>query len=212
MKNLFTILLLLITFLSYSQIDQKAKSILDKVSETTKNYSSITANFEFIMENAEVDLKESNEGFLIIQDEKYKLSINGVEIFSDSESQWTYIIDAEEVNISEAGNEEEGSINPASIFTIYEEGFRYVYLGEFTKGSLQTYKIDLIPTEEKDFTRVILEINQSNLQIISAILYETDENTYTINVKNMETSKRYEASTFTFDSKNHPNVDIIDMR
>ena len=212
MKKLFTLVLILVNLWGYTQTNQKAKLILDKVSETTKSYKSITANFEFIMENAEVELKETNLGALIIQAEKYKLSINGVEIFSDGKTQWTYIKDAEEVNITEAGISDEGAINPATIFTIYEEGFNYVYLGEFVKGSVKTYKIDLIPTEEKNFSRVILEINQNNYQIIGATMFGTDGNTYTINVKNLDTSKQYTASTFIFDSQKYPKVDIIDMR
>lgn len=128
MKHLITLVVIFISIIAYSQTDQKAKLILDKVSETTKTYKSITANFEFIMQNTEVGLNETNEGSLIIQGEKYKLSINGVEIFSNGTSQWTYIKDAEEVTISETGNDEEGSINPATIFSIYEEGYKYTYL------------------------------------------------------------------------------------
>lgn len=212
MKNFFTLLFVLISILVFSQTDQKAKSILDKVSEKTKSYSSITANFEFIMENVEVELKESNEGILTIQDEKYRLSINGVEIYCDGESQWTFIKDADEVNISEARKENDGAISPATIFSIYEEGFDYVYLGEFTSNNVKTYKIDLIPNEEKEFKRVILEIGQNNSQIQNAVMYGTDENKYTINVKSMDTDNTYDASYFVFDKNKYPNVDIIDMR
>ena len=212
MKQLLIFLLFIISNQAFSQTDQKAKAILDKVSEKTKSYTSITANFNFIMENAEVNLKETNPGTIIIQDKKYKLNINGIDIFCDGKSQWTYMPDAGEVNISEAGSNEEGALNPATIFTIYEEGFNYTYLGEFTNNSKQTYKIDLIPIEEKDFSRVILEVDQNTYQIVGAVMYGTDNNLYTILVKTMDTTKTYPATTFVFDTASHPDVDIIDMR
>lgn len=212
MKQLLIFLLFAISSQAFSQTDKKAKEILDKVSEKTKSYASISANFDFNMENADVDLKETSQGTIIIQGDQYKLSINGIEIFCDGKSQWTYMADASEVNISEAGSDCDGGLNPATIFTIYEEGFNYTYLGEFTNNKKQTYKIDLKPTEEKEFSRVILEIDQNNYQIISAVMYGNDNNLYTIKVKTMETAKTYPAATFVFNATAHPNVDVIDMR
>ncbi|MDA3927934.1 MAG: outer membrane lipoprotein carrier protein LolA [Prolixibacteraceae bacterium] len=212
MKRVFIFLFLFSSFVGYSQIDQKAKSILDQVSKTTKNYSSISADFEFIMINTEVDINESNKGSLIIQGNSYKLNINSIEIFSDGETQWTYMTDADEVNISEVNTDEESMINPATIFSIYEHGYTNTYLGEFTSGTINTHKIEMVPTEESEFSRVILEINQTNLQIIGATMFGNDGNQYLIAVKNMNTSKTYPNSTFVFDTQKHPNVDVIDMR
>lgn len=212
MQQLFILLLVVISSQVYSQTDQKAKEILDKVSEKTKSNSSITASFDFIMENKEVDLKETNQGTIIIQGEQYKLSINGFDILCDGKTQWTYMPDAGEVNISEAGFDDDGSINPATIFTIYEKGFNYTYLGKFTNNTKQIYKIDLTPTEENDFSRVILEVDQNTYQILGAVLYGTDNNLYTIRVNTMNTTKTYPVSTFVFNTEANPKVDVIDLR
>lgn len=212
MKHLLLIAFIFSVSQAFSQVDTKAKEILDKVSQTTKSYTSITADFDFIMENREVDIRESNEGNIIIQKEKYKLTISGIEIYNNGANQWTYMPDAEEVNISSADSEEEEMINPASIFTIYEKGFINTYLGEFTNNGRKTYKIELTPTEEQEFSRVIIEINQKSYQIISAIMFGTDGNQYAINIKNMKTETNYNESTFQFNTAAYPNVDVIDMR
>lgn len=212
MKQLLIFVLIALNGYAFSQTNQKAKDILDKVSEKTKSYNSITANFDFVMENAEVDLKETNAGSIIIQGDQYKLNINGIEILCDGKSQWTFMPDAGEVNISEAGSNDDETINPATIFTIYEKGFKYTYLGEFTNNTRQTYKIDLVPTEEKEFSRVILEVDQNSYQILGAVLYGTDNNLYSIKVKTMDTSIKYQTSTFIFNAAAHPDVDVIDLR
>lgn len=212
MKYLLALLVVFTTVNLNAQVDQKAKSILDEVSKKTQSSNSITADFQFIMENSEVDLHESNEGSLIIQKDSYKLNFNGIEVMCDGKSQWTYMPDAEEVNVSEANSGEDGMLNPATIFTIYEEGFVNTYLGEFTESSVKIFKIDMVPTEEQEFSRVILDISQTNYQIAGATMFGTDGNKYIIKVKNMITNKKYPESTFAFDSSKYPGVEVIDMR
>jgi len=211
MKNLLVLILLLSSIQLFSQIDSKAKSILDKTSEKTKSYQSINATFEFTIQNDGAGLKETSKGTLILQKDKYKLSFNGIEIFCDGKTQWTYIKEAQEVTISEPGTDDE-SINPATIFTIYEKGYKNTYLGEFTNGQKKTYKIELIPIEPKEFSRLIIEIDQATYQILNAKMFGKDENVYEIKVGSMITNNNYDVSTFSFDPKKNPKVEIVDMR
>jgi outer membrane lipoprotein-sorting protein len=211
MRNLLILIFLLNSIQLFSQTDTKAKSILDKTSEKTKGYQSITANFEFTMQNDEAGMKETSKGTLILQKDKYKLSFNGIEIYCDGKTQWTYMAEAKEVNITTAGIDDE-SINPATIFTIYEKGYKNTYLGEFTNGQKKTYKIELIPLELKEFSRLIIEIDQLSYQILDAKMFGKDDNVYDIKVVSMLTTNNYEDSTFNFDPKKNPKVEINDMR
>lgn len=212
MRRLLLFALMLLSIQLFSETDQKAKSILDQVSNRTKSYASITASFDFIMVNKEVGLEESNKGTLIIQGEQYKLSITGIEILCDGKSQWTFMKDAAEVSITDAGNDEEGMLNPAKIFSIYEEGFNYAFLGESISNNKKIFKIDLIPTEVKEFSRVILDIDKDQFQIVNATMFGTDGNQYTIKVSKMETTKSYPLSIFVFDDKKYQGINVIDMR
>jgi outer membrane lipoprotein-sorting protein len=213
MKKFIVLLFLLSSVQLFSETDTKAKAILDKTSEKNQSYQSINATFEFTMQNDASGLNESSNGTLILQKDKYKLSFNGVEIYCDGKTQWTYMKEAQEVNISNAGTEtDEESINPASIFTIYEKGYKNTYIGESSIGSKKTYKIELIPVQPKDVSKVIIEIEQSTYQIQSAKLFGKDDNIYTIKLLSMDTNKLYDASTFTFDTKKNPKVGINDMR
>ncbi len=211
MKHTLLLLTLLISISLGLMADEKAKAILDKVSENTKSKTSITADFEFIMENIAAGIKESNNGNIIIQNDKYKLSISGIEIMSNGVSMWTYMPDAGEVSISDANNFED-DINPATIFTIYEHGFDYTFLGEAQRGNKRIFKIDLVPTVEREFSRVVLDIDQSNYQLVGAVMYGIDGNRYLIDILNYTTDKNYANSTFSFDSSKNPDVTVIDMR
>jgi outer membrane lipoprotein-sorting protein len=212
MKNFLTSILLLSVITLSAQVDTKAKAILDKVSETTKTYKSITAEFTFTMQNQAANINETKKGNIIIQKEKYKLTLQGIEIFNDGKTQWTYMHDASEVNITNPDNEDPNTLNPATVFTIYEKGYKYHYLGEGSQNGAQTQKIELIPTEERDFSKVIIEINKNNNQIVSAQMIGKDGNIYLITVNKFTTDKSYPENTFTFDKSKFPGVDVVDMR
>ncbi|HNZ72269.1 MAG TPA: outer membrane lipoprotein carrier protein LolA [Prolixibacteraceae bacterium] len=212
MKKIILAILTIISLQSFSQSDAKAKAVLDKVSEKTRNYPSITASFDFTMQNNAAGLNETTGGNLILQKDKYKLTMSGVEIFCDGKTQWTYMREAQEVSINNAGSESGELLNPATVFTIYEKGFKNTYLGEFTNSGKKTCKIELLPHTVKEFSRLILEIDLSNYQIMNAKMYGTDDNEYTIKIKSMTTTTNYEPSTFIFDTKKNSNIEVIDMR
>ncbi|MBN2807047.1 MAG: outer-membrane lipoprotein carrier protein LolA [Prolixibacteraceae bacterium] len=212
MKKVIVIAILLSSMVTYAQTAQKAKTILDQVSQKTKSYQSITADFQFTMENSEVNLYESGRGTIMVQGNAYKLKISGVEIFCDGKNLWTFMQEADEVNITDMSQAEDNPINPATIFTIYEHGYTNNYLGEFTSEAKKTFKIEMIPDEIKEFKRVILEVDQKTYQILGAVLDGTDENRYTIKINNMNTAVNYPASTFVFDPSKYPGVNVVDMR
>jgi len=212
MKSFFTVLFLAIAFLASAQNDQKAKSILDQVSTKTKAYPSITADFSFTMKNLAAQIDETSQGKIIIQNNKYKLALHGVEIYNDGATQWTYMPEIKEVNVSDAGADSDEAINPAEIFTIYEKGFRFSYKGEGIVNSKKTHQIELIPTTQKDFKNVILEVEQNTYQIVLATMNGTDGNQYIIKIGKMTTESKYPENSFRFDPQKHTGVSVVDMR
>lgn len=212
MRKLIFIFVLFLSLGAIAQVDQKAKTILDQVSAKTQSYPSITADFIFKLENQAAKVNESNKGTIIIQGSKYLLSITGFEIISDGKTNWTYMKDANEVSITDATSDEGLGINPAKIFTIYNQGFKNSYLGESASNNKQVHKIELLPTTAKEFKKIILEIDKTNSQITSAVIYGADNITYTISIGKMDTTKKYPESTFTYNKSKYPNAEIVDMR
>ena len=88
MKNILLVLAVLITANFANAQDAKAKEILDKVSEKTRTYASIYAEFTFSMENKEMEIDEKNEGSIKLKGQKYCVQLPdvGVEVFIN----WVY--------------------------------------------------------------------------------------------------------------------------
>lgn len=218
MKKVFVLsLVLLVTVFAMAQQDEKAKGILDKVSEKTRSFTTISADFSFSMKNIELEIDEKNEGTIKIKGQKYCVDLpnvnGGMKVFSDGTTLWNYMKNGNQVTISNIDEESSDLMDPSALFSIYERGFDSKFVAEEKVGNITVYQIELFPdSEEHDVTKISVSINKSTLMIHSAILYGTDDNLYIIEVKKMKTNKDLLDSEFVFDANKFPDVDEIDFR
>ena len=212
--SLFSVLFL-VTSSIFAQQDAKAKEILDKLSQTSKSYKTIQIDFSFTLQNKTGSVTETNEGSVALKGKSYRLHMPamGMEVFSDGAVTWSYLTQSNEVNISAVDPESEASLNPANIFTIYENGFNFTYIGEESVAGKAALVIDLFPTDaKKEFTKVRLSIDKVKNQILMAKTFNKDGNTYTLAMKNMKTDQNLTPDYFKFDPAKYPKVEINDMR
>lgn len=192
--------------------DEKAKVILDKLSAKNKSYTSISASFVYKMENKDAGINEKQEGSVILKGNMYKLNIAGQEIYSNGSTVWTYIPDADEVQISEPNNNDEEGLNPSKIFTMYEKGFKYKYEGSVPRAGKQVSVIKLFPENPagKPYHSVKMYVDDAKNQIESIEIFNKDGNIFTYELKTFETNKPFAESFFKFDVSQAG--DVIDLR
>ena len=200
------LILICYPFFIFSQ-NNKAKSILDLLSKKTKSYSSIKAEFTNTFSNTITDLNESQSGTIYLKENAYKLELESQIIISDGETNWIYLIDEEEVNITEI-DDEENELNPSKIFTIYEDGYNYKFINE---GS-NVYQINLIPKESSPFSKVELFINKHKMQISSFNMIDKQGSNYKYTIDSFETNIEFNNDFFIFNTKEYPEVEVIDLR
>jgi outer membrane lipoprotein carrier protein len=200
---------------TWAQSDTKATQILEEVSAKTRTFKSMSADFVFSMDNDEMDIHEKNEGTIIVKGKKYvvKLPDLGVEVFSDGETIWNYMEDGNQVTISSLEGSENELMDPSSIFSIYERGFRSEFVAETREGDKILYKINLFPdVDEYQVNKIEVTIDKATSMLNSASLYATDENVYNIVVKKMEPNKEFADSEFIFDKSKYGDLEVIDFR
>ncbi len=198
-----------------AQSEVKAKAILAEVSKKYRAYDVIKTDFSYTLENPQAKIKETQSGTLFVRSKanKYKIILKGQELISDGKNQWTYLKADKEVQLSEVDNNAEG-LNPAKIFTIYEKGFKSLYTND-TKGANGriVHNIDLTPTDSKrTFFKVRLQIDKLNKQIANAVIFDKNGNKYTYTIKTFTPNIKVPESTFAFDAKKYPGVEVVDLR
>lgn len=215
MKRTFLTSFILFVFVSLSmaQTDPKAKSILAAVSKKYASYPVIKADFSYTIENPKSKMKHSESGTLYTRSKanKYKIITASQELMSDGKTQWTYLKDDNEVNVSDVDNSS-NSINPARIFSIYEKGYKYVALPDIKQGGKVFHVIDLTPTTEgNNFFKIRLTIDKASSQIAKTMVFDKNGNRYSYVIKSLTPAKVSE-SIFAFQAGKYPGVEVVDLR
>ncbi len=197
-----------------AQSEVKAKAILAEVSKKYRSYDVIKTEFSYTLENPEAKIKETQSGTLFVKSKvnKYKVVLKGQELISDGKSQWTYLKADKEVQVSEVDNSAD-ALNPAKLFTIYEKGFKSLYTNDTKVNGKIVHNIDLSPTDTKrSFFKVKLQIDKLNKQIVNAVIFDKNGNRYTYSIKTFTPNIKVPESTFAFDSRLYPGVEVVDLR
>jgi len=201
--------------MGYSQQDAKAKEILEKVTKTTQSLASFDAKFSVEMNNKAESVKDKFEGTILLKNKKYKLNIAkmGMLVTCDGKTIWSYMTNSNEVTISNLDEATDELMDPAKIFTIYEKGFNYKYLGEAVDNGVPVYNVDLTPQKPSgDIQKIKLMINKQKMLIHGAVMTGKDGNTIIVSVTQLKTDGVYPDSDFVFDQKKYKGIEVVDMR
>jgi len=211
----FTLLIVFLftTIGLFAQDDPKAKAILAGVSKKYNSYDVVKADFSYNIKSPQSNVNTTQNGTLYVRSKqnKYKVNLDGQELISNGQIQWTFLKNDNEVQISEIDNSS-NALNPAQIFTIYEKGFKYVYLGETTIGGKIYQNIELAPLISRSFSKIKLRIDKQNKQINNIVVNDKNGNVYSYLIKAFTPNVKVAESTFSFDPKKYPGVDIVDLR
>jgi outer membrane lipoprotein-sorting protein len=216
MKRLFIVAFLVLSsgMSVMAQSEVKAKAILAEVSKKYRSYDVIKTEFSYTLENPEAKIKETQAGTLFVKSKvnKYKVILKGQELISDGKSQWTYLKADKEVQVSEVDNSAD-ALNPAKLFTIYEKGFKSLYTNDTKVNGKMVHNIDLSPIDTKrSFFKVKLQIDKLSKQIVNAVIFDKNGNRYTYSIKSFIPNIKVPESTFAFDAKLYPGVELVDLR
>ena len=214
-KLLLFIITVSITIFGFSQNtdkgDKKSREILNRLTAKTEAYGTIKAKFNYKMKNIEADIDENTEGTLFVKGNKYRLLIADQLVISDGLTIWTYIEDAEEVQINSVEDSEE-SITPSNLLTAYNDNYKSKYIKETFQYGTTVHLIDLTPNEGKSYYKVRLIIDKEKDQLLEITIYDKNGSTYSYIINSFIPNIELEDSHFTFNKDDYPDADIVDMR
>jgi outer membrane lipoprotein-sorting protein len=216
MRKTFPLIALILLFCSVAlaQTDPKAKAILAEVTKKYRSYKTVKSNFVFAVENKQANVKESQKGSLLINAaaNKYRVSLPDKELLSNGKTQWTYLKQDKEVQVSDVSNNDD-ALNPANVFTMYEKGFKYLYTGERKSGTKVQQMIDLSPTDtKKSYFKIRLTIDKVAKQISNVLIFDKNGSNYTYTLSGFSAAGTIPESAFVFDAKKYPGVEVVDLR
>jgi chaperone LolA len=215
MKKIYSILLLLTGLVAVAQTsnDPDAKKILDAVSSKFKTYKTVEANFTYKAENSAGKAVSSKKGTVYMKGTKYKVNFAGQEIFSDGTNVWTFDKSSNEVTITKLDDASK-TVTPQKLFTdFYDKDFLYKLNGEKKDGKKVLQEIEMTPNDKtKTFHKVYLLIDKEAKTIYSTRVLEKGGNRYSYTVSKLKGNGNIPDSKFVFNEKEHPGVEVVDLR
>src|SRR5690554_984006 len=111
-RNILTIAALLFAFATMAQSPGEAKAILDKTYTAYEASQGIILSFTSTTMEADgtIFMTQSRKAF--IKGDRFKLEMEAMDIWFDGETQWVWLKDVDEVNISNPAGQEIAAISP----------------------------------------------------------------------------------------------------
>ena len=203
-KNIIACLLLLFAAQAVSA-QNNADAIIRVLVDQIKSHKNVEMAFSYQI-GVDKNLSESLKGHAWLQGEAYKTEMADQQTISDGKTIWLYLIDDEEVMVSNAS---EGTDNtPLKILMSLDKS----YVASLTNIDAKGIATIELANPKGQYKRVTLKINTKKAELKSADIYMEDGNKVSITVEEMKYDQKLDDSFFTFDTKKHPKVDVIDMR
>ncbi len=192
--------------------DRGAKRILKNVTKTYKTYKTIKTEFSVTNESPDGKSKDRNNGVLYLKGDRFRLDIAGQEIYCDGKTVWTYLKEANEVQVNRY-NPAAGEINPNDIFTLYEKGFNYRFLEEVTEKGKVLQLIELVPKDgKKMYFKIKLYVDKTAKMVHRLRILNKDGSSTTYEVIRFTANPNLTDGFFVFDTKTKPGVRVEDLR
>ncbi len=153
-------------------------------------------------------LNSSSKGTIKLSGQKFNISLVDMTMWFNGETLWTYVKENQEVNVTNPTDAEIAKINPYAFVSMYRKGYK----AEFGKVETGVHHIVLKSTDDKKtFQQIDLRILKASNTLKSVVLTTRRGTTLNIVVDSYKYIK-FADSTFVFDAKKYPGVDVIDLR
>ena len=204
-KNIIVCIALVFAAQSVSA-QNNAEKIIRVMVDQMRSHKNVEMIFNYQISPDGKTLGESEKGHAWLQGEAYKIEMTDQQTISDGKTIWSYLIDDEEVMVSNAS---EGTDNtPLKLLTSLDESYVATLSGIDAKG-IATIEL---ANPKGQYKRVTMKVDTKKTELKSADIYLEDGNKFIIKVEEMKYDQKLDNKFFTFEEAKHPEVDVIDMR
>lgn len=206
-KNTITLFFLSVVLTSFSQ--NKAKTLLNEVSQKVKSYQNISIDFKYVLENTSEKIKQETRGDVVLQGEKYKLNILGVTRLFDGKKLYSISTEDEEVTISSHNDDSEDNITPSKMLSFYENGYSYALDIEQNVQGRKIQYVKLTPIDSNsEINYILLGIDSQTKHIYTLIQIGKNGTKTTLTINSFKTNETLSKTLFNFDADKYKSYYI----
>jgi len=183
------------------------------MSKKFQTMNGFTASFDFTFQD-QTGSSDRQTGDIAVKGDQYRLKLPDQEIFNDGKTVWTFIqTDSyREVTINDA-SQMEGELTPSNIYRMYESGYNYKLNGEKQFQGKTAQLVELIAIKSgAPFEKVTLRIEKATSNLLGWEMYDGQGGVFSYAFTNLKTNVTLATNYFSFDIKQYPGIEVIDLR
>lgn len=208
MKNflfkLFTVFVFLI-YCSFTVTAQtnasQARAILDKAAKVIGRTGGVSASFKMSHPSA-----GTISGSIAVKGNRFNARTPQATVWFNGKTQWTYLKKNNEVNVSNPTAAQQQMMNPYTFLNIYKSGYNLA-----TKVSGANNEVHLVANNSRQSIQEMYILVSRTTCVPSQIRMRHGGKWYTIKIYNFS-KKNQPNNIFTFNAKDYPTAEIIDLR
>lgn len=200
-KTLLLCLFAMLGLCVSAQTSSQAMKVLDKTAAIVGRKGGAQANF--VISSSKIG---SQSGTIAIKGDKFQACTKKAIVWYNGKTQWSYLKLTNEVNISTPNEAKRMSMNPYTFLSMYKNGYD---LSMTKSGS--NYVVHMTAQNKKrSVQEVYITINKHSYTPSNVRMKQGKEWT-TIKVSGFKATNQPD-SKFTFNAKDFPKADVIDLR
>lgn len=195
----------------FAQKNAQARKVLEATEKAFEKGGGVSAQFS--AENFSNGQSQGvTKGSMKIKGKKFQLNTGNIITWFDGKTQWSYLKQNDEVNVSTPTATELQGMNPYAILSIYKKGYNYT-VQEGTLRGKGVYTVRLTAeNKSNDIQEILLDV-EKNSYTPYCIRFRQKNGTWTkIVVRNFRNKQKFSDNEFTFPKEAYPKAEIIDMR
>lgn len=196
------LLLILATLLAVPTLADNAadaRKTLDKTAATVSRKGGAQAAFSISGSSI-----KRQTGTIAIKGNKFCATTSAATMWYDGKTQWTYMRQNNEVNVTTPSADKQQTMNPYTFLSLYKSGYA---LSQKTQG--KTRQVHMKATGKQKIREIYITIDAQNHP--TQVRLNQGKGWTTIIISNFQ-SRKLPDSMFRFNSKDYPKAEVVDLR
>lgn len=185
----------------------KSQSILDDLSKKIKSYKTFYIEFKATIKNVDTGINENASGKGWVQGDKFHTIYGDNTIISNGVKIWVVSKEDAAVYISSVSDDDDESLNPKKLMSIWETGFKSKYIKE--EGG--NHIIHLFPKDpgNSEYHTIILKVSTSkDLKSVEVKMKDGTKMVYEL--LKFDGNIEIPANKFVYDKRNFPGYQEVE--
>jgi outer membrane lipoprotein-sorting protein len=194
--------------------DPKAVAILEKIKNDYKKLAAFQMDYTLTIQFADQPA-DVQKGSIIKKGDAFHVKNGQQTIVSDGQTIWVHLVDLNEIQILDAGDESiAGMLDPEAFMDQFvTDQFVYAVTHDGPLDGRQVTVIEFKPTDKRaDVAKMRMTVNKTTGQILEAQAFQKDGSRYTLQLAEMDRNPTIPNGAFTYDTKRYPDAHIEDLR